>query len=136
MALALLTVLSTLAWPSFHRQLLQSRRSDGIGAAHAVVMLQERWRSSHSRYSAELGASGLNHATTSPNGHYDLSVEAPEEWADQSHRVLARAVGRQAADTACAVLRIDVTPNGPVYLSGPNDEAGNDATANRQCWRR
>lgn len=94
-ALAVVAILAALAWPSFMGAVQRSRRVDATAALLQVQLAQERWRSGHASYAADLATLGLD-AAASP--HYRLAITAS---AAHRYTAVATAVGTQAGDTAC-----------------------------------
>lgn len=127
-AVAVAGVLSGIAWPSFQGALHKSRRADALVALTHAQAAQERWRFNQRSYGS-LADIGL--AARTPGGHYTLAVVE----ADAERYVLqARAAGAQAGDRACRVLQIEVDGAMATRRSGRDEQADNDAAANRRCW--
>jgi type IV pilus assembly protein PilE len=121
-------VLSSIALPSFEGVLHKARRSDALVAAAQVQLAQESFRSLASSYGtlADIRLSGR-----SPAGHYTLEVAAPSAT---GYELVATAVGAQARDTACRVLKLTSRGLDVERASGPDARADNDDAANRRCW--
>ncbi len=127
-AVAVVGVLSSIAYPSFMGQVQKVRRTDAVVAAMQVQWAQERWRSNNMAYGS-LAQISVN--ATSAAGHYTLQVNGPSA---SGYEVLAIATGAQARDANCAFLKLGVQGANTVYASGPDASTGNAAAANRQCW--
>lgn len=104
MACAVMVVLATISWPTLRGPDLRVGRLDAVEALTRVQAAQERYRSAHGLYAAELGPL-LGTAARSTQGRYAItvSVDGPE-----SYRATASAQGRQSQDAACATLTLDV----------------------------
>ena len=127
-AVSVASVLSSIAWPSFTGAVQKSRRADALVALTHAQSAQERWRFNQRSYGS-LAQIGI--ATATSGGHYALTV--PQ--ADAERYVLqASAVGSQAGDRACRVLRLAVEGAMITRSSGTDERADNDAAANRRCW--
>ena len=127
-AVGVVGVLSSIAYPSFMGQVQKVRRTDAVVAAMQVQWAQERWRSNNMAYGS-LAQIGVH--STSPAGHYTLQVNGPSAT---GYEVLATATGAQARDANCAFLKLGVQGANTVYASGPDASTANAAGANRQCW--
>jgi type IV pilus assembly protein PilE len=121
-------VLSSVALPSFEGVLHKARRSDALITAAQVQLAQEAFRSQANSYGS---LAEIRVGARSPAGHYTLEVSS---LSATGYQVVVTAVGAQARDTACRVLRL--TSRGPDVerASGPDANVANDATANRRCW--
>lgn len=126
--LAIASVLSLVALPSFQGQLQRVRRSDALVAMVQIELAQSRWRANGPSYGslADLGVRRL-----SGSGYYRLQLDS--ESAD-GYRVVATALGAQAGDSGCRVFVLIVTGADPIRSSGPDIDTTNDAAANRRCW--
>ncbi|MFA7593628.1 MAG: type IV pilin protein [Thiohalobacteraceae bacterium] len=119
-ALAIVALLATLAYPSYRDSLMRGRRTDAIGSLLALRVAEETWRANHTAY-ADLHE--LGHAATSADGCYHLQV--PEHTAAGFLAIARpRADGPQRGD-ACGTYAID--QHGPVLTGGYADAV---------CWRR
>jgi type IV pilus assembly protein PilE len=131
-ALAIVGILSALAWPGYTAVLQRAQRNDAKLALLALQFHQERHYLQHFAYADNLIAppaeGGLGTGTRSASGAYVLSVTL----LDQGQRYLATAVptrsARQAGDRACAAFTINEAGQ-----RGATDAAGADATTT--CWK-
>ena len=123
-ALAVSTVLITLAFPNFMGSVRKSRRAEALDALMQIQLEQERYRANHATYGslAQLGI-----AATTSGGYYTLAVNAPTA-AGYTATATAVAGKSQANDAAsgasCATLTVN--QDAPVYTP-----AGQSA-----CWSR
>jgi type IV pilus assembly protein PilE len=126
---AIVGVLSSIAYPAFSSTMANTRRSDALLALMKVQLLQERFRSEHPSY-GELSQLGLG--STSPSRHYEIAVL--DRSAD-GYVVRASAIGSQQQDTHCRHLRLTVDGLNVAYASGATEATDNVATVNSRCWR-
>jgi len=128
----IVVVLSMVALPSYQQYMLKSRRSDAITALSAVVQAQERWRSNNPTYASAFAS--LDLPNTSPNRHYTLSLNGIGATGsfNSGYEVHATPVstGRQAGDSACADMFIQVAGGQLLYLD-TNSASTRGAPA---CW--
>lgn len=127
-AMAIAGILASIAYPSFMGPIHKARRTDGIASLLQLQMNQEQWRASHAAYARldELGVS-----PTSGLRYYALDIP---EASPAGYALAATAVGAQAADRACKVLRVIVAGGLTVYASGPDDHTANASAENKRCW--
>lgn len=135
-SVAVLAIVSTLAWPSYQGYVHRARRADAHAALARLQMAQERRRSQLPAYTATLGEGGLGLSAASTDGHYALATSVAEETAGTAYRVSASASGAQSADTACRHLAIDVDGGNLQMRSGSSSTLGNDSATNRRCWNQ
>jgi type IV pilus assembly protein PilE len=126
---AIVGVLSSIAYPAFSSTIASTRRSDALLALMKVQLLQERFRAEHSNY-GELSQLGLGSA--SPSRHYDITVLNPSA---DGYVVHASAIGSQQQDARCRHLRLTVEGLNVAYASGATEAADNAAAVNSRCWR-
>ena len=123
--LAIVGILSSIAYPSYQDSVRKSRRIDGKSVVVDVAALQEKWYFQQNQYTddaADLGVTG------SSDGFYSLSVNQTSCSSDGScFQVIATAVGGQLEDTSCRTFAIDHTGN-----KTATDSGGTDATS--ACW--
>lgn len=126
--LGIASILSGIAWPSFQGSVQKARRADALVAMAQVQIAQERAFGNRYRYA---GLAELRAPARSSAGHYQLEVTSADE---QGYELLARAVGPQAGDAACRVLKVTIAGGSTLRSSGADDRTGNDAAANLRCW--
>jgi type IV pilus assembly protein PilE len=127
-AVAVVGVLTSVAYPSFMDQVQRVRRTDAVVAMMQVQWAQERFRSNSASYGslAEVGM-----PATSTAGHYSLQVSNNTA---NGYEVAATATGAQARDVQCSNLKLSMQGANAVYLSGPDAGVGNAEDTNRRCW--
>ena len=115
----LVGLISSIAWPSFRRHDLRAGRLDAVNALSRVQAAQERYRSAHGLYAADLSAL-LGTSAQSPQGRYAIHLTLDGA---QSYQASAQALGPQAQDSACAALTMQVKLGFVQHGPDPN------------CWR-
>jgi type IV pilus assembly protein PilE len=126
--LAVVAILSAIAYPSFHKMVLKSRRSDAHVALMQLTQNQARWRASHTTY-ADLAQ--LNAADISAQGYYQLAVK---NISATDFELVATATSAQSADEPCQVLKIKNTAGQITHESGASEALQNSSELNRRCW--
>ena len=129
-AVGVVGVLSSIAYPNLEGQFLRARRTDALVAIMQAQLAQERYRAHNAVY-ATLAEAGLR--PTSPAGHYRLDVVASS---GAGYEILASAVAGQARDARCRFLRLALVDASLTYASGRDATTANGADANRACWSR
>jgi type IV pilus assembly protein PilE len=132
---AILGVLTTVAYPSFIQQIRKSDRNEGKGALLEVMVAQETYRREAARFTANMSdlrvgltPSGGDFLTT--GGLYKVSIAAADRG---SFTAVARAAGRQLQDKGlnCHAMALQVTLGGA--KRGHLDNGGGFAESN-ECW--
>lgn len=124
-AVVIVAILASIAYPSYQNSVRKSRRADGHAALIAVQLAQEKLRSSCRFYAQNLGAgnacganaagSTIGAAAASPDGYYTIAVSGATAT---GYTATATAVGDQANDeaggvTCTLVITVSATnPNG------------------------
>jgi type IV pilus assembly protein PilE len=127
--LAVIGILSALAYPSYRDHVLRARRSEAFGTLSAVAQAQDRWRAKHTEYASSLADLGID-ATSKPGRYYLIEIQ-PHESLNHTHfTAIARATGTQRADTRCALLRLG--QHGKQQIRTASDHLGNDTS--QHCW--
>lgn len=118
---AIVGILSSVAYPSFMSQIRKSRRSDAVAAMSGVQQAQERWRANNPNYVTTTSlitttapdGLGLTSLTT-PGGYYLLSLSTNATtgcttgscYTAKATAVLEKS---QASDLGCTSLTVNVT---------------------------
>lgn len=126
-AVAVVGILASLAYPSFLNQIRKSRRSDAVAALSEVQQAQERWRANNTTYASDAALTtaspaGLGLSSTSKGGYYTLALSSNTAT---GYTLTATAVSgkSQAGDIGCANLTVTVL----------NGTATNSPTT---CWSK
>lgn len=123
-AIAIVGVLTTLAYPNFTQSVRKSRRVEALDALMQLQLAQERYRLNNPSY-ATLAQLGI--AATTPEGNYTLAVVNPLAG---TYTATATAVaGTSQVDdrvgsVSCAVLTVN------------QDEAVYAPAGQSACWSR
>jgi type IV pilus assembly protein PilE len=109
-ALAIVGLLSAIAYPNYRQYLLRAHRAEGLTAMQQAALRQERYYSNNSTYAPNMVTLGMPADTQ--NGYYTISI-APCDTGpnagniDRCFELTANAQGAQADDTDCATLTLD-----------------------------
>lgn len=114
---AVIGILAAIGYPAYQDYVIRAKRADGKAALLAVQMAEEKWRANHTSYTTALDSTGLNIGTSSPNGHYTISVSSTN-----GYTVTAAPSG--FSDAKCGNLGIN--------QAGTKTVTGSDSVAN--CW--
>ncbi|MDO9139673.1 MAG: type IV pilin protein [Methylobacter sp.] len=68
---AIIGILSTIAYPAYTDYVIRAKRSDGKAALLQVQLAQEKWRANNTTYGT---LANIGVAATSPDGHYTVAV--------------------------------------------------------------
>lgn len=109
-ALALIAILATIAYPLYQDQVNKAKRSDAKAALLQAQMAQEKYRTNNPAYAGDLIT--LNISNMSPEGYYSITIVS----ADASSYVIT-ATNLLSADAACNVFAIN--QDGPDYSYAP-----------------
>jgi type IV pilus assembly protein PilE len=129
-ALAIIGILSMVAYPSYQKSILRTNRADGIAAVLAVQVAEEKFRASCPYYAQTLGttntcgasasASTVQASSTSPEGYYTITIVANSATGN-AYTINAAPTGNQASDTDCSPMRITFNASNPNGLKTPTD---------------
>ena len=122
-AVAVVGLLSVLAYPSYQQQVAKGRRADAKQALLELAQKMERFYTERGTYAgAALGNTGL-YPNLSAGGYYDLTITAQTV---DGFTVKATPRGAQAGD-ACASF---------LYNQLGEQRVGNDASLSAvKCWQ-
>jgi len=104
---AILSILATIAYPSYMGHVQKTRRVDGKSAILEIAMAQEQFYTQNKAYSDNLTSLSI-HSTLrdgkSKEGYYELTLKRPTTT---TFTITAKAIGSQAKDTTCAEMSMD-----------------------------
>lgn len=130
-ALAIVAILSAIAWPGYGAVIRRAQRQDARLALLELQHEQERHYLRHFAYTDRLTASradgGLARSGHSPSGEYLLSVTLRADGQGFVAEAVADTQSRQAHDRQCARFTVDEKGRRTA-----TDSTGNDSTA--ACW--
>ncbi len=129
-AIAIMGILTMVAYPAYQDSTRKSRRSDAMAAVLSVQVAQEKFRGSCPYYAQNIGASNICGAnagastvasvTTSNESYYTLSIEAATATGN-AYTIVATPTGSQGGDTACSPMKIAFSATNPGGLKTPAD---------------
>jgi type IV pilus assembly protein PilE len=123
LTVAVLGIVTVMAWPSLHGQLQRARRADAITALTRMQFAQEQYRARFGSYTSELAALSGAGSTRSPEGLYLMAVaDAAGDSVTLAARV--RTGGPQQGDHEC--LEITLRLSQGLADHGPSG----------RCWNR
>jgi type IV pilus assembly protein PilE len=115
--LVILAVLVAIAYPSYTRHVMKSRRADGIAALQRAALVMESCRSDTASYA------GCAFPASSADNFY--TITAASTITATAYSFIATPRGAQANDTRCATLTLD--------SRGNRGHTGSAATS-ETCW--
>lgn len=136
---AILGIVTSIAWSYYKNQKLHSYRSQAVIALTTLAQLQESYMSDNGSYASSIAqlsppTSVLTATNTTPKGFYQLTINNPATANCQAnvngvvryycYTFTATAISAQANDTACATLTLDQT--------GKRGSAGGGT----DCWAK
>lgn len=103
---AIIGIISAIAYPSYQAFVLEGHRADGHIALTRAANLQERHFTSNNSYTDQINDLGGN---ASPDGYYQISVTASGSSASylSNYTLTATASGAQQADTSCTPMTLN-----------------------------
>jgi type IV pilus assembly protein PilE len=132
-AVVVVGILASIAYPAFTSTIQRSRRADAIAALSALMQAQERYRSNHATYADKLDTLNVN--VEKVYKYYDVSFSGIGESGFRSGYVVTatpKTGGSQASDRDCATLSIRL--DGSIFRYEAVDSKG--VSSARQCWGR
>lgn len=123
---AIIGVLSAIAYPSYTSYMKKSGRADAKVGLSKIVDKQERFYLQNNTYTNSFAATGLNTSATSEEGYYTFSITSEDLVNGFTATATAVAGKSQAKDLDCATLSLS-----SIGLKTATAGAGGDAT---KCW--
>jgi len=121
MVIAVLGILTAIAYPSYTNYTLRAKRTDGKNALVDLAARQERYRFNANKYTSSLTDLGMNSSTA--EGHYTLSITAAT---DQTFSAQVAPTVTQESDT-CNILSITNT--------GQKGTTNSNSLSAAECWK-
>lgn len=131
----LIAIIAAIAIPGYQGYAEQARRADAKSGLLSLQLAQEKFRANCRFYAGNIGntticggspgASTLNHRTTSPDGHYNLSITAAST-ATYTLTATRNPTGKQANDTKC----------GNFSTNQNNLQTVTGSLSASECWQR
>lgn len=136
-AIAILGIVGSLAYPSFMGSIRKGRRAEAFAALSAVQQAQERWRANNASYATDLSAAppaGLGIAATTGGGLYSISLD---NVSATGYDAVATPVSgtTQVNDGNCAKLGVRMS-NGNLSYGGASSAGAVSFAATSACWNR
>jgi type IV pilus assembly protein PilE len=103
-AMAILAILLTLAYPAYLNQAIKARRADGHSLLYEAAQRQQQQFTENNAFTATVGSGGLDMNAGSQEGYYTLSITQPS--GNTTYTLTATAVAPQTADTSCGNLTL------------------------------
>jgi type IV pilus assembly protein PilE len=129
-AIAIMGILTMVAYPAYTDSTRKSRRSDGMAAVLTIQVSQEKFRGNCPFYAQNLGTDNVCGANagastaagraSSNEGYYTLSIEASSATGN-AYTIVATPTGTQADDTDCNPMKITFSATNPGGLKTPAD---------------
>lgn len=136
-AVAILGLVASLAYPSFMGSIRKGRRAEAFAALSAVQQAQERWRANNATYSGNLSAAppaGLGIPATTGGGLYTISLANTSATGYEAIATPA-AGSTQVHDGNCAKLAVRMAGGNLTYAGAAAAGALSYASTNA-CWNR
>jgi len=102
-ALAIVSILATLCYPSYQQYVLKSYRAEAMTQLLQLASAQEQYLADYGSYTNDFSRLGANATMLAPR--YRLQIVLSD--ADQSFVLSADAAGVQRADTECLQLTLN-----------------------------
>jgi len=102
-AMAVLAILLTLAYPAYVNQAIKARRADGHALLYEAAQRQQQQFTENNAFTATVGSGGLDMNAGSQEGYYTLSIDRPSTT---TYTLTATAVAPQTGDTSCGNLTL------------------------------
>lgn len=133
---ALIGILAAVAYPSYQKYVMKSKRADAKAALMNLAQQQEKFRGNCLQYATILSSTtetcntststySIKNATadgtgvaTSPDGNYTFEIDSGDS---QGYVIIATGQGGQANDTGCSEMKITVSADYPDGLKEPDD---------------
>lgn len=128
-ALAVVAILSAMAWPGYAAVMKRAHRQDARLALMQLQHRQERHYLRHLVYAEIIAGAGPGESqpVRSDSGNYELTVSLRDEGQGYVAHAVPDPQGRQAGDNDCARFSIDETGQRSAL-----DAAGANSTT--LCW--
>lgn len=120
---AVVAILSAIAYPSYQEYVLRSRRVEAQSLLGEAAARQERWRAQNGNYTTTVANLKLAWGAKSENGYYTLTMAAVSN--DGGYTLTATRTGSQTSDRRC----------GDFTLNALGVKGMSNAGTVADCWR-
>ena len=114
---AIIGVLSAIAYPSYQSYMKKSARADAKVGLSKLADKQERFYLQNNTYTTAFTSAGLNTSSVSEEGYYDFTISSTDLVSGFIITATPVTGKSQANDTGCTVMTLSSTgaktPNGP-----------------------
>lgn len=120
LAIVIVGILSSVAYPRFSQYLQQSRRSEAHSALIQIANLEEHFFLQMQRYASlsELGLKTFpDNSYTTENDYYRITATVDPAF----YRLTATAIGTQTHDTECQTFTL-------------TQDGSRDSSSHQRCW--
>jgi len=121
-AIAIVGILTAIAYPSYLSYVLQSRRSDALATLSQDQMSLERCYAQNFSYSAACSAMP-SFPQTSPQGFYTINLT---NLSATTYTLTATPLGTQTKDTTCASMSVN--------QANVKTASDSSSAASSKCW--
>ncbi len=121
-AMAIIGILTTIAYPSYLNYVLKSRRSDALSTISQDQIILERCYAQNFAYNAACAAMPA-FPQTSPQGYYTITLT---NLSASTYTLTATPLGTQVKDTTCMSMSAN--------QAGVKTALDNSAAASPKCW--
>ncbi len=127
---AVIAVLSAIAYPSYQEYVMRSRRADAQSLLNEAAARQERWRAQNGGYmtgatATDIAKLKLSRVDRSENGYYTIGIAVVAN--DGGYTLTATRAGPQTSDKRCGDFTLDATGKKGIAASTPGTVD--------QCWK-
>jgi type IV pilus assembly protein PilE len=118
-AVAILGILISIAYPSYTNYVKQAKRADGKSALLNAQMAQEKYRTTHTTYGTTLEA--IDVSGTSPDGYYTIAIAGTPNATTYTMTATPRS---PFTDSTCGTFAVN--QDGKAYTG----------YASADCWKK
>ena len=131
---AILAILSGIAYPLYDSQSRKGKRPDGITALEKIAQAEQRYFSDNSTFTITVTTLPGITSATSPGGYYTITVAAGASGIASSFVVTATPVGNQANDTCRSFSLSNTNVRSGTAVTSTGTPVLLAADARAICW--
>lgn len=121
-AMAIIGILTAIAYPSYFNYITKSRRADGLSTLTQDQIIMERCYAQNFSYNAACTAMPA-FPQTSPQGFYSIALT---NLSATTYTLTATPLGTQVKDTTCATMSVN--------QANVKTASDSSAVATTKCW--